>query len=225
MITDKQQKNISKAIFKLLQPLARFLLRNGVPYTAFKDIAKRAFVDVAQNEFELPGKKQTISRIATITGLSRKEIRRVIDVKSDHDEDMISRYNRAARVVYGWVHNPDYADATKNTAILPLEGPGATFSTLVKTYSGDVPARAILDDLVQVGVVKRLDENRVQLLSRAYIPTMGDAEKLTLLGRDVSGLISTMDKNIHKTGAKPFFQRKVFYDNLPEQATEELHAM
>jgi hypothetical protein len=219
------QKALFKAIYKLMRPLVRILLRNGVPYGAFTDIAKRAYVDVAMKEFGVTGKKQTNSRVATITGLSRKEIQRVVSLKlsGEEDQDMVVRYNRAARVVYGWVHDKSYADNNGGLAILSFDGDTPSFSTLVKTYSGDVPPRAILDELVQVGVAERLNDGKIKLLERAYIPSKGETEKLALLGRDVAGLISTMDKNIHGVHDLLYFQRKVFYDNLSEEAALEFH--
>jgi hypothetical protein len=206
-----------------MRPLVRILLRNGVPYAAFTDIAKRAYVEVARKEFGVPGKKQTNSRISTITGLSRKEIQRLSKIEEEEDADMVIRYNRAARVVYGWVHDKSYADDSGAAAMLPFDGAGPSFSSLVKAYSGDVPPRAILDELVQVGVAKRVNNNQVQLLERAYIPASGTQEKLVLLGRDVAGLIDTMDKNIYCVGERRFFQRKVFYDNVSEETAEQLN--
>jgi hypothetical protein len=225
MSTTKSQDALYAAVFKLLRPLCRALLRNGVPYGAFTDIAKRAYVDVAMKEFEVPGKKPTISRASTITGLSRKEIKRVMDIEDQPDRDITTRYNRAARVVYGWVHDEIYSDNNGQTADLPFENGDPSFSSLVKAHSGDVPPRAILDELLQVGVVERTSDGRIRLLARAYIPRHGEAEKMALLGRDVAGLITTMDENIHGVNDKPFFQRKVFYDNLPEEALPKLQAV
>ncbi|MDH5324788.1 MAG: DUF6502 family protein [Gammaproteobacteria bacterium] len=227
--SDSQQA-LFAAIFKLMRPLVRILLRNGVPYGAFTDIAKRAYVDVALNEFGVSGKKQTKSRISTITGLSRKEIQRVLQIEDTDNRDMVVRYNRAARVVYGWVHDATYHTETGELAELAFEsksenetGGGVSFSSLVKHYSGDVPPRAILDELLQVGVAERVD-GMIRLLAPAYIPKTGAAEKLALLGQDVSGLIDTMDRNIHGVD-QPRFQRKVFYDNLSDEAAEQTHKM
>ena len=226
MSSSKAQQALYKAVYKLLRPLARALLRNGVPYGAFADLAKRAFVDVAMNEFEVPGKKQTVSRASTITGLSRKEVKRLMEIKDQDDRDMVARYNRAARVVYGWVHDKSYSTAEGEAAELEFENGNPSFSSLVKTYSGDVPPRAILDELVKVGVVEEDNpQGKIRLLTRAYIPQHGTLEKLALLGRDVAGLISTMDENIHGVNQAPKFQRKVFYDNLPEEALPKLQAL
>ena len=65
------------AVARLLKPLVRVLLRNGVSYGTFADIAKRQFVEVARNEFSIQGRKQSLSRVSVITGLTRKEVARV----------------------------------------------------------------------------------------------------------------------------------------------------
>jgi len=210
------QHALSTAVYKLLRPLVRVLLRHGIPFAGLADIAKRAYVDVAASEFAVPGKRPSNSRIAILTGLTRKEIQRLLSEQDiQEDKESVNRYNRAARVVYGWVHDHRYHNAKNKADQLSAE----QFSQLVKDYSGDVPARAILDELLRVGVVKaNEDDGIVTLLSPAYIPTRSAADKLTLLGRDVSGLISTMDHNIHGLGERPLFQRKVFYDNLPDEA-------
>jgi len=210
------QHALSIAVYKLLKPLVRVLLRHGVPFAGLAEIAKRAYVDVAANEFGLTGKRPSNSRIAILTGLTRKEIQRQLSEKDiQEDAESKNRYNRAARVVYGWVHDQRYLDEQGHSLQLSSE----QFNQLVKDYSGDVPARAILDELLRVGVAcENSEDGSLRLLSPAYIPTRSAADKLLLFGRDVSGLISTMDYNIHGLGDRPLFQRKVFYDNLPDAA-------
>lgn len=214
-----------RALHRLLRPLIRLLLRNGVPFAAFVDLAKFVYVEIAANEFALPGKKQTNSRIATITGLTRKEVLRVGSLENADSEFTVEKHHRGARVVSGWVRDPRFHDMNAQPADLPLEGHSKSFAGLVRAYSGDVPPRAILDDLVQVGIASVDKKGRVRLLSRAYIPVAGTREKLGILGQDVAGLIGTIDHNIQHGATDPFFQRKVFYDNLPEEALVPLRRM
>jgi hypothetical protein len=219
---------IFPAISKILHALARISIRNGVVYSAFAELSKQAFVNVAKNEFGVPNKKQTNSRIATLTGLSRKDVKAQLSKAENlvkDDAELISRYNRAARVIYGWVHDSRFCDGNGDLLDLPLQGKRNSFSALVKLYSGDMPVHAILDELLQVGVVKTTPENRLCLTEKAYLPKNNSPEKMALLGRDVTGLITTMDRNLHGLGDKPFFQRKVFYDNLPEESIGELQAL
>lgn len=216
---------LSSAVVKLLRPLMRVLLRNGIPYGTFADLAKRVYVRVAMEEFGLPNRKQSVSRVSIITGLSRKEVSRVNELPEVEEEDTIERYNRAARVISGWVRDRRFTDDSGKPADLPIEGDGATFSDLVKRFSGDVPARAVLDELLRVGVAERLSDGRIRLLNRAYIPHAEEVEKLGILGTDVRDLICTIDHNLKSDSGGGLFQRKVSYDNLPEEVLPELRAL
>jgi uncharacterized protein DUF6502 len=101
---------IFSTVSTLLRPLVRILLRNNVPFPTFADLAKRVYVDVATEEFQLPGRMQSISRVALLTGLSRKEVLRVTRLAPPSDSLAAERHNRAARVVGGWVRDPRFHD-------------------------------------------------------------------------------------------------------------------
>lgn len=151
-----------------------------------------------------------------ITGLSRKEVSRVKKIDSTEDDDITQKYNRAARVISGWVRDTDYSNNGKPVD-LPLESDDVSFASLVKKYSGDMPARAILDELINVKAVT-VKDREVKLLTNAYVPSEGETEKIQILGSDVALLISTIEHNISNKSEPAFYQRKVAYDNLPEEA-------
>ena len=218
-------KPLSAAVLRLFRPLVRVLLRNGVSYRTFADFAKWVYVDVATKEFGIEGRKQSTSRVSVITGLSRKEVKRVRELPRPDDTASVERYNRAARVIAAWRRESNFQDAEGNAAPLLLEGTGATFSELVKRFSGDVPVRAILDELIRIGAVERLEDGRVGLLVRAYVPESSEADKLHILGTDVGYLISTIDHNLQADPMGPVFQRKVAYDNLPDEALPEFREL
>lgn len=188
----------------------------------FSDLAKRVYIDVASKEFTIRGRKQSDSRVSVITGLNRKEIRRVKNLPPADDEGAAERYNRAARVIGGWARDPSFQGPGNEPATLPIEGDGKTFGELVKRYSGDVPSRAILDELHRVGAVELLEDGRVRLIERSYVPRTGEVDKIGILGADVSELISTIDHNLRSGAFDPYYQRKVSYDNLPAEAIPEI---
>ncbi len=218
-------RGILFSVRKILTPLVRILLRNGIPFGSFADLAKRVYIDVASREFGIPGRKQSTSRISVITGLSRKEVTRVLNLSFPDEGDARETYNRAARVVSGWIRDGRFSDGKGNPLILPVEGEGNSFKNLVKAFSGDVPARAVLDELVRVHAVALTNEGEVQLLARAYIPNQDDRGKLHILGTDVSDLIATIDHNLLRGPLRSRFQRKVCYDNLPLEILPELQDM
>ena len=212
-------KIITKAVTRVLKPLVRLLLRNGISYGAFADIAKRVYVEVADSDYTISGKKQTVSRVSILTGLSRKEVKRVQELPDMEETGLDEKYNRAARVISGWIRDKEFQDSEGNPITLPIEG-SVSFNALVKKYSGDIPTRAILDELIRVGAIVRRKDDLVSLVTSAYVPGDSAAEKLNILGTDVSELIQTIDFNItHDDESR--FQRKVSYDNLPEEVIPE----
>jgi hypothetical protein len=222
---DEIRQVLGYAVQKLLYPLIRILLRNGIPYGTFAELAKWVYVDVATKEFRIQGKKQTDSRVSVLTGLSRKEVKQLKEKPVPSDVGTVERYNRAARVINGWVQDRTFQDGWGEPAILPMEGEGATFNLLVNQYSGDIPARAILDELLRVNAITRLKDGRIRLLQRAYIPQTSESDKLNILGSDVAFLITTIDHNLISQPEEAYFQRKVAYDNLPVEALPELQRL
>jgi hypothetical protein len=209
---------ISEALNRILRPVVRMLLRNGVTYQAFAETVKMVYVQVAAEEFRIPGRKQSDSRISVITGLSRKEVKRVAALQPSSEAESYVRYNRASRVIFGWTQDPAYLDAAGAPALLALEGAGPDFIGLVRRYSGDAPPRAVLDELERVGAVERQDDGRLRLMTRAYIPHTDDADKIGVMGIVVGDLLDTVDHNISARPGEAFFQRSVSNPNMPEGA-------
>lgn len=208
---------IHTALLKLLTPLVKILLRNGVSFKEFAEVAKHAYVRVASEDFKLNGKKQTDSRISTITGLTRKDVLRIRTLATSDNSTLTAQYNRAAKVISAWVQTPAFQDEHGEPALLSINGPDKSFHALVKKFSGDITARTILDELVRVNAVRHTEDGLLELVSRAYIPHADKSEKIKILGTDVSDLINTIDHNIYNTEQKSYFQRKVCYDNLPAE--------
>src|SRR5262245_60315317 len=231
-----QRKSISRprvghaltaAVERVLRPLFRILLRNHMSFKAFVDIAKHVYVDVAAADFGIPGKKTSVSRVALLSGLTRKEVQRLLEAPAVDDAETGERYNRAARVVAGWVRDSEFSDADGNPKVLALQegGARASFAALARRFSGDIPFRAVLDELLRVGVVEKVGDDSIRLKTRAYVPESGDADKLNILGTDVSDLVATIDHNLQHAAADPFLQRKVMYDNVPVEALQEFRRM
>ena len=217
-MNDELRKTLSAAILKLLRPLVRLLLRNGLTYGDFADLSKWVFMDVAAREFSIPGRKQSISRVSVITGLTRKEVSRLQKIKTPDDSAIAHQYNRAARVISGWLRDKNFHDKNGQPADLHLDTGKHNFTDLVKKHSGDIPPRAILDELLRVGTVATDEDGKIHLLSDGFIPRTGEKDKLHILGTDVQFLLSTIDYNLQRVSQTPRFQRKVAYDNLPAEA-------
>lgn len=212
-------------VLKVLRPLVRILLRNGVPFGTFAEAVRWVYVDLALNEFAIEGRKPTDSRAAIVTGLTRKEVRRLRNTPIARQEGSVEKYNRAARVVSGWLRDRRYTDARGRPLDLPVDQGAVNFSELVRERSGDVPPRAVLDELLRAGAAALTGDGKVRLIERAYVPHTGEEAKLSILGSDVADLITTIDVNLRGGEGAPRFQRKVAYDNVPVEAVDSFRQL
>lgn len=225
-MTDNAQKPLQRALYRILRPLARLLLRNGIPFGDFAELMRRAYVHAALEDFPDGRGKITDSRAAVLTGLTRKEVKRQREILSGQALEAVEKRqgNRASRVVAGWVHDPDFQDASGQPAVLPFEG-NVSFTALVRRHSGDMTPRAVLDELLRVGVVSlgAQGEEGLILRKRAFVPAGDDSEMLHIFGEDVSDLIATIDYNLVSgaSGRKPLFQRTLTYSNIPPEVIAE----
>lgn len=206
-MTQSVNRALSAAVLRLLRPLVALLLRHGMAYGTFAELARKAYVEEG---FAAAGanKRPTVSAVSALTGLTRKETKRLRELTLLDDDSSSQRYNRAIRVISGWANDPDYLADGGEPAILSLEGAERSFSALVKQYSGDIPPAAMLSVLKDSGSVAAGPEG-IQLLHKAYIPASTPLEKLYILGTDVSELIHTIDHNLAAEPGDRLFQRKV----------------
>jgi hypothetical protein len=209
------------AVRRLLRPVVRVMLRNGVGSDEFESVAREVFVDVAEHDFALPNRKQTDSRISVLTGLSRRQvalIRKRAFVGLDRED---AQHNRAERVITGWLREDDFLDDHGDPRILPLEG-ATSFDSLVKRFAGDVPSRAVADELLRIGNVEMLENGELQLLSRGYTPKPLSDEVLVLFGTHAADFLSTWDRNLSvKNRNDLLYQRQVSYRYIPLVDMEE----
>lgn len=217
---------IYKSLYQLLRPLAKILLTHGVSVQELMEVVKRAYVDVAEKDFQIPGKKQSTSRISVLTGLHRTEVARIRELEDLEPEDEGWMFhNRAARVVSAWNRDEKYMKDGA-PADLPLEGKEGSFAALVKAYSGGMPLRSVLDELLRVGTVKKIEGGEyVRLCHDIYIPHQSNEEKLRFMGEATADLLSTIEHNISSSLEDSRLQLTVSYDNLPQEAVAQFKTM
>jgi hypothetical protein len=233
MMEGDTNKTLYEAFKTLFRPLARILIRNGIAFGTLSDWAKKVYVDVAFEEFGEPGKKQTISRVSALTGIFRKEVKRLYELDEEADEGSAQRYNRAIRVISGWVNDARFQEGVGKPRDLPVEGEQGSFTALVKEYSGDIPTKAMLSVLRAAGTVTETEDGLIRLEKRAFIPGDDQQDKIHILGTDVSELIETIDHNLTAESDDLRYQRKVsntavhedalpVFRNLSAQKSQEL---
>jgi hypothetical protein len=213
-MTDSVRLGLLAAYRKLLQPLVRILIRSGISYGETAELLKTVFVEVAGRDFDLPDRKTSLSRIAILTGLTRKEVAKQDEILRSGALNFDSNLNRVIRVLEGWHNDPVFTGPYGMPMELPFESPtSASFAGLVRRHSGDMAPRAMLDELIRVGAVEQTASGAFKVLVRVYIPRDFHPDALHRFGEVVRDFVNTYEFNMDKQPGKGRFERIVFADD------------
>lgn len=204
------------ALSLMLKPLVRLLIAQGVTHAEFSETAKEVYVEIALRHFETEGKVNK-SRVAILTGLTRKEVKNVVDraLTTAYKE---KTHSRPARVLTGWYSDPAYQGPYGIPLELPYEASDEgepSFVALVKNYSGDMAPRQMLNQLLEAGSMLEID-GRYKAVSRIFLHKKLSPSVVDRLGSVGYRFFSTAAKNIdadREGGEKTLFDRMVFADD------------
>ena len=203
---------------RLLAPLVRLLIRCGVTFPVLADLLRGLYVNLAAQE--LSPAQRSDSRVSLLTGVHRKEIRRLRTVSTTAPEPAVVTLN--SRLIGLWLGAPAYADAGGQPLPLPRNGPAPSFERLVRSVTQDVRARAVLDDWLAQGLATLDEDGRVRLQVAALVPAPGREEQLYYLGRNLHDHTAAAAANVLAQDGAPFLERAVHYDGLSAEAAAEL---
>ncbi len=222
---DNTKKAVTRAFRLLFRPIAQILLHAGVTWREAAEHGKATFVDVATREFGIRGRPTNVSRVAMLTGFTRREVRRLRDLLEAEGEASFEKMNTASRLLTAWWQDPDYLDGDGSPRTLPKEGPAPSFEALCKLYVGDVPPSTVLKELVHVGSVAETGEGEVEALSRIYMPVLMDPAQMLRSGSVLQDLGETVAYNLHRDTSQPTrFERRAINPNISPEHIDAFRA-
>jgi len=216
-----------RALRHLLQPLVRVLLRHQITFPYLSALLKGVYVEVGEHELAGASGPASASRLSLLTGIHRKDIRRLREEPSEGYAPPRA-VSLGARLVARWTAAPEFLDTKgrprplARTAGDPKRGP--CFDELVASVSTDIRPRAVLDEWLRLGNVELDSEDCVRLAADAFVPTKGFDEKAHYFGRNLHDHLAAAGHNLGGEGA-PLLERSVYYDGLTEESVAELAAL
>ena len=219
-------------VLRVLQPLVRLLLRNGVTYTVLVAALKRVFVQAAQDELAARGMASTDSAVTLLCGVHRRDVRTLTRGAASAPASMQQAgalpLALAAQVVARWMNDAAYCDAQGNPRALfkgaktvAQEGSAdAGFDALVAQFSSDVRPRAVLDELLRLGVVQDTAAGLV-LEGSGFAPRQGFEELSDLFAANLHDHAAAAVANLQ--GEHNFLEQAVFVDQITTASAQHLH--
>lgn len=213
---DNTSDVMATVLIKLFRPLVRLLLRMNIPYKACAEALRWTYVDVATHEFSMGEQKQTKSRVAVITGLTRIEVERLQREGAKTMTETTRQFNRAAKVLSAWEADPKYRGADGKPLLIPLDGPVPSIAALVLDYSGGATLRAVLDEVLDKGNVRfHEDRKRYELVDANFLVFNDMEAELAILATSTSDLIATFERNIRLQQSDRRLQAYVEQSDMP----------
>ena len=213
-----------RAVRRILYPLVHLLLKVGISFPQLAELLKEIYIDVADTHFRLNDKAQTQTRLSFLTGIHRKDVKRLHKSAKNWQEP--ENINVGVKLVSLWTNHPHYQDQQGKPLLLPLKAKDSpNFEELVQTIcKQDIRPRVILDEWLNLGVVTLNDPNQVQLCHDAFIPKQGFNEKAFFVGHNIADHLSAVSENLLNESPE-FFERCVYYDGLSDESIVELQKM
>ena len=190
------QKNILNGLLTIMLPISRFLLRSGIGYKEFSRVCKSAFVQVATDDYGIRGRPTNISRVAVMTGLTRKEVKKIRNYRLGSADDLWgANLSPPTQTLNHWHADADFCDKEGKPLELPFSGGFPSFTDLVRRYAGDIPPGAMRTELKRSGAVIESEGGKLRALSAVYIPYELDSDFINGWAFSLANLATTLTYN------------------------------
>lgn len=215
--------SVVAAVRRVLRPLVRLLVAHGITYPFLTDMLKSIYVETAASDFSLDGQRPTDSRLNVLTGVHRKDLRRLLREPSPEPETPAG-LTLGTQIVARWLGDRTYLDDTGKPLALPRtpsQGGEHSFAALVESVSKNVRPRSVLDELLRLGVVKVDANDYVHLITSGFVPGKELDAKAFYFGEAMHDHLAAGVHNLEEEG-RPLLERSVYYDELSPEAVEML---
>lgn len=223
--TSKATEKLLDTAARVLSPLVRLLIARGVTFQMASELLKRVYVKAAQKHFVGKEDEATGTQLSLLTGLNRKEIRR-LTADDAEEKQAIPMASFAAAVYYAWQTERRWRD--KNGAPKPLSrrtnNRQLSFDDLVRAVTTDHRPSAILEELTRLGYVEHDAKGRLIPQSRPFSAIGEFDDRLVLLGESTGDHLSAAVTNVLTDTPNFYLERFVFSDELSEDSAEAIHA-
>jgi hypothetical protein len=216
---------ILQAARVLLRPVMRLMLKSGVSWKQFAETARAAFVDVATRDFGIRSRPTNVSRVAILTGINRRDVRRIREELESDAPPSEGYLSPARRVLSAWHQDAAYLDSTGQPALLFVDGATPSFESLLRSYGGDVPPVALLKELLLVGAIEKQLDGRVRAIKRHYVPQQLDPAKTLRGASALADIGNTIEHNLTQAADKARFERRASNENIDPRYLPEFQEM
>lgn len=222
---NKTQLALMKAVRMLCTPLIRLLIEKSITFPQLRDLLKEIYVEVAEKDFSLDDKKPSDSRIFVLTGIHRKDIKRIRQQDQHEYSSVTTSASLSGEIIARWMSMPEFLDDKgKAKALLKnSKDDEADFEALVSSVNKDVRPKVILEEWLRLDIV-RLKDDHIVLNKSAFVSSKAFNDMAYYLGHNVHDHMASCVNNILNED-EPMLERSVYYAHLTKDSINKLKAI
>jgi Family of unknown function (DUF6502) len=207
---------------RILAPLVRLLIAKGVTFQMASEVLKQVYVRVAQKQF-VDDDGATGTKLSLLTGLNRKEIRRLTSEELQENQPP-PETSFAGAVHAVWRTQKRWLDKNGKPKVLPRRSSNnlLSFDDLVKSVTTDHRPSAVFEELMRLKYIDLDESENVVLKEATFLYTPDTADKLVTLAEHNEDHLAASIVNILESTPR-FLERSVYSDEMSTKSAELMH--
>ena len=215
------KKLIIKNLTKIFYPLVKICIREEIQLNNLIDVLKQLYVDVSIKE-TLSDKKITDSRISLITGVHRKDVKKIRAKKSKFDITQTVNPLKSS-IISMWIGDNRFSKKDGTPKALKKNGLNS-FETLTNLLTKDIPSKTILDEFRDRHIVfLNKEDNSISLNLDAMVSNNEPEINFDFLGDNVGDHINSINNNIYNKNNK-LIEKAVFFKNISVSSIDRIES-
>lgn len=227
-ISTSARRHFLQALRRVLRPIVRLMIRSGVRYDEFADLARRAYVESAIRDTDRHGPRPTRDQIAWVTGISAERVDHYIESDEALPSADQSASSKLSEVLHRWYTDPQYQGPSGAPLEIEITAPaGPSFHKLVAQVDNKAKPEHVLEELLAARAVTYSGDSRVRAVTRCFIWPREEPSFMDYFGTTLAHLIETHEHNFSCANVEDKrLERSVFADRgLPRQQISMFHAV
>ena len=222
----KDDTMLYRATRRVLQALVRLFISQGLSFTQLIELLKETYVKEVARDLERSGERCTYSRISIVSGVHRKDVKRLMEQTEENDYPALKKISLTARLLSIWSSNPAYQDKNGKPLALPRsseDNNAISFENMVSSVITDVRPRVIFDEWLSRDLIRLDEQGMCHLNETAIYPNKDLNEKLHYFARNTADHIAACHYNLNRAQEKPSLpERSVFYSGMSSDSVNQL---
>ncbi len=215
---------VARAIAKVLRPLVRLAIKAGLKYADIDQLVREALFDEAQSQCNDQDRRNG-SKLSMMTGMHRKEVALRLAAGTQTVTRNARAYARSAAqdVFTKWAYLSRLDPRRRSLPIADVSNRGVAFNKIARELVTDVHPRAVLDELLRLGLV--VEENgRARMVAHAFTSKTSASDRVLFFADNARAFLSTCVENILDSRPNQL-ERAIWGEGMGLRDANRVHAL